>query len=224
MKVKICGLTTLEDAQVAAESGADFLGFIFYAPSPRYVNEVTAGAIMQALRAEFGPTCPKGVGVFVNTEPGALKKIMQVAHLDFVQLSGDESPGYLAALDIPAYKAIQPQNLEQAQESLRLYTPHGAASPDSPNILVDAYHPHLRGGTGDLADTALVAQIVAQAPRMMLAGGLTPENVAGQIRALRPFGVDVASGVEASKGRKDHDKVRAFIQQAHIAAKEITTP
>jgi phosphoribosylanthranilate isomerase len=224
MKIKICGITNLADARVAAESGADFLGFIFYPPSPRYVNEVTAGAIMQALRAEFGPACPKGVGVFVNSEPGALRKILKVGQLELAQLSGDESPEYLAALNVPAYKALQPQSWEQAQEWLRLYMPLGAASPDSPNILVDAYHPHLRGGTGDLADTALVGQIVAQAPRMMLAGGLTPENVAGQIRALRPFGVDVASGVEASKGRKDHDKVRHFIEQARIAAKEIITP
>jgi phosphoribosylanthranilate isomerase len=220
MKIKICGITNLDDALLAAEYGADYLGFIFYPPSPRFINEHIARPISDYLRDHFGEQRPHLVGVFVNETAAGIDTKMSQAALDLAQLSGSESVEVLKAIRFPAYKAIQPQALLHAQEDIAYYTPYGPENEAHPNILIDAYHPNLHGGTGELADTALVQQIQALAPRMMLAGGLTPENVGGQIRAIRPFGVDVASGVEASKGQKDPQKVIQFIQEARAAAQE----
>ncbi len=221
IRIKICGITNLDDARVAAEAGADYLGFIFYPPSPRGIESVSlAREIVDTLRGDWGEAAPKMVGVFVNESVWSISQKMYDARLDLAQLSGDESPQVVAEMQGRAYKAIQPQRLEYGLEDLADYAPHGPHAPH-PAILVDAYHPTLRGGTGALAPVEVVTPLLDAHPRVMLAGGLTPDNIADVITTLRPFGVDVASGVEADKGRKDPTKVLAFIQRARLAAQSI---
>ncbi len=229
--VKICGITNLEDARVAAEAGSDFLGFIFYPPSPRYVTPEQAGDIIQAIRAEFGEASPRCVGVFVDEPVNAVRAVIDAARLDLAQLHGAESPADVAALAPYAYKALRPQTLTEAQTAMENYLTAPSLSPPStvyrlpatvarifaprlpstPHLLIDAYHPQEKGGTGLVADVE-IARWLAERCRLLLAGGLTPENVADAIAQVRPWGVDVSSGVEAMKGKKDHTKVRAFIE------------
>ena len=219
-RVKICGLTNLADAQVAVEAGADFLGFIFYEPSPRYVQpdrvreivaEIKRSAVSRQPSAEDNP--PLFVGVFVNESLERVQHTLNFCDLDAAQLHGDEPPEMLAALSGRAYKALRPlsqADLEQAINSYQ-FKPTNPASSLLPSFLLDAYHPTLYGGTGRVTDWSLAAQ-VAQRHTLLLAGSLTPDNVAEAVRTVRPWGVDVSSGVEAEKGRKDHQKVHDFIK------------
>lgn len=204
MHVKICGITNLDDALCAADAGADMLGFIFYPPSPRSIGVRDACAIAQVLRAR--PARPQLIGVFVDESPEHMRHVLDEAGLDAAQLSGNESAEVVRTMQGRAYKVVR--RAEQAQEFATLL-PADAA----PQLLLEADHPTLYGGTGQRADDALAAQL-ARRFRILLAGGLTPDNVADAVRAAQPWGVDVASGVEASKGRKDHAKVRAFIDAA----------
>jgi len=209
--VKICGITNLEDALYAADAGADMLGFIFYPPSPRSIGVEDARAIAQVLRARANR--PQLVGVFVDESPAHMQQVLDAAQLDAAQLSGNEPVETLRALherSCRAYKVVR--RAEQAEQYADA-TPAGAA----PQLLLEADHPTLYGGTGQRADDALAAQL-ARRFRILLAGGLTPDNVAAAVSAARPWGVDVASGVEASKGRKDHVKVRAFIDAVRAAS------
>ncbi len=230
--VKICGITNLADARCAAEAGADFLGFIFYPPSPRYVTPEQAGDIIREIRAEFGEAAPRCVGVFVDAPVNAVRAVIDTAGLDLAQLHGAESPAEVAALAPHAFKALRPQTLTEAQEAMENYLTATSLSPPStvyrlpstaqrlpstahrlpstPDLLIDAYHPQEKGGTGLVADVTL-ARWLAERCRLLLAGGLTPENVAEAIVQVRPWGVDVSSGVEATKGKKDHKKVKTFI-------------
>jgi phosphoribosylanthranilate isomerase len=208
--VKICGITTLSDGLAAAEAGADMLGFIFYPPSPRAVEPVDAGAIAQAVRRTLGGTRPRFVGVFVNAPPAEVRRTIAAAHLDMVQLHGSEPPEIVAQFGPQALKAIRPQTAAEAEEALAAYEPTFTQPPERPNLLADAYHPVRAGGTGLRADIT-VARALARRCRLMLAGGLTPENVREAIETVAPWGVDVSSGVEASPGVKDHARVRAFM-------------
>ncbi len=212
MQVKICGLTNLEDAWVAVEAGADLLGFILYTKSPRYTPPEQIGAITQAIRDRAGEQAPRFVGVFVDATVDQLVDAMQVAGLDYAQLQGAESPEVLAALDGRAYKALRPTSVADAQEAAERYANLG--TPDGPRLLIDAYDPHEYGGTGKKADWHAAAALARAYPRLMLAGGLNPSNVAQAIRTVQPWAVDVASGVESAPGRKDHDAVRAFVARA----------
>jgi phosphoribosylanthranilate isomerase len=221
IRIKICGITNLDDARVAVKAGADYLGFILYPPSPRSITVQNARLITDALREEFGEAVPYFVGVFVNESVSSIENNLSLGGLNLAQLSGDESPQVLSALNGRGYKAIRPQKLMYAQEDVRDYAPLGSKAPQHPAILVDAYHPDLQGGTGELADMDIVQQIHNLNPRMMLAGGLTPDNIGDIVRKIQPFGVDVASGVEASKGIKDHAKVYDFINNARSAAQEV---
>lgn len=218
-KVKICGLTTYEDARAAAEAGADLLGFNFYKLGPRYIDPAEARAICDRLRAEQGARCPALVGIFVNATDSDISRISNHVGLDFVQLSGDESDSLMAELRGMAFKSIQPVNVTMALEDVKYYSRYFPADERIPSILLDAYHPSLRGGTGQEASTEVALAVKAAVPRMMLAGGLTPQNVADRVRAIQPWGVDVASGVEPedSPGEKDHGLVKAFIDAAHQA-------
>ena len=222
--VKICGITNIEDARCAAEAGADFLGFNFYPPSPRYVTPEQAGDIIQAIRVEFGEAAPRCVGIFVDAPVNAVRDIIETAGLDLAQLHGAETPADVAALAPCAFKALRPQTLAEAQEMLAIYLAGDTFSPPStvarrfaprlpstPDLLVDAYHPQQKGGTGLVADVE-IARWLAKRCRLLLAGGLAPENVADAIAQVRPWGVDVSSGVEATKRKKDHTKVKAFIE------------
>ena len=212
VRVKIGGLTNLEDALVAAEAGADLLGFIFYEKSPRCVDPGTVAKIVSALRSDTRFTsqaAPRCVGVFVNTAPEQIAETLTRCGLDLAQLHGEEDTGALAALAGRAFKAVRPQTAAEAQAAAQQFAVHAPA--DGPDLLLDAWHPALRGGTGETGDWHVAAGIARQ-NRVLLAGGLTPDNAAAAIAQVAPWGVDVASGVEASPGRKDHRRVREFVK------------
>lgn len=212
--VKICGVTNIEDAYAAAQLGADMLGFNFYARSPRYITTEAAFALCEALRAELGTDCPALVGVFVNEIVSNISRTIDDVGLDFAQLSGDESGEMLRELRGLAYKAIRPRSEAEALEDAAYFANFEPSNPYMPTLLVDAYNPDLYGGTGEQASEAVARAVNEVTPRMMLAGGLTPENVAARIAAVQPWGVDVASGVESAPGLKDHDRMWAFIAAA----------
>jgi phosphoribosylanthranilate isomerase len=209
--VKICGITTLEDALGAAEAGADMLGFIFYPPSPRAIAPSEVGAIAEATRRTMSGNTPRFVGVFVDAPAAEVRRTMAKAHLDLAQLHGRESPEFVAQFGRRALKAIRPQTLAEAQAALADYEPTFTQPPERPNLLADAYHPASHGGTGQRIDVE-VARALARRCRLMLAGGLTPENIQAAIEVVAPWGVDVSSGVEVRPGEKDHTRVRAFVQ------------
>lgn len=209
-KVKICGITNLEDARCAAEAGAHFLGFIFHAKSPRFVRPEQAAAITGTLRSELEPRAPRFVGVFVNEPVSHVQQVLERAGLDLAQLHGSESPAQVRELDSRAFKAIRPQTRADAEAAVAAYRHVFAEDDRLPQLLLDAYHPHQLGGTGLPVDLDM-AQPIAQQCRLLLAGGLTSETVGAAIRRVQTWGVDVSSGVERAKGLKDHAQVRAFI-------------
>lgn len=217
--IKICGLTTYGDALAAAEAGADLLGFNFYKKSPRYLKPEDAQTICDQLRAELGANCPLLVGLFVNEIVGNISAISNRVGLDAVQLSGDESDALLKELRGMAYKAIRPADKAQALDDVAYYRPQFPSSDRMPALLLDAHQPGLYGGTGVQADLEIALAVKAEVPRLMLAGGLTADNVAGVISAVQPWGVDVASGVEVqdSPGKKDVSRMRAFVQAARLS-------
>lgn len=224
MKVKICGITNLADAQTAVSAGADYLGFIFYPPSPRSITPEAARRIVDDLRA--APDCPLLVGVFVNETAVAAAEVLDACRLDFAQLSGDEPPGLIGDPGSPlvgrAYKALRPASLAEAEAEAEWYLPPDYAAKATsqsagrlpPGLLLDTYHPSLRGGTGKTGDWGAAAVLARKVPGLMLAGGLTVQNVTQAVQFVRPFAVDVASGVEAEPGRKDHGLVRLFVRLA----------
>jgi phosphoribosylanthranilate isomerase len=214
-KVKICGITNLDDAIVAMEAGADYLGFIFYPPSPRSISKDKARQITAQLRGERN--IPILVGVFVNESAESMAETLEYCHLDLAQLSGDETPDLIGEVDSPvygrSYKAIRPQSLAEAETEAEWYRPPQRKD-NQPELLVDTHHATLYGGTGLTANWSMAARLIGQVPGLMLAGGLNPSNVAEAVSLVRPFAVDVASGVEASPGHKDQDLVRSFITNA----------
>jgi phosphoribosylanthranilate isomerase len=235
IKVKICGLTNLEDALVATEAGADLLGFIFYEPSPRYVRPAAVREIVLSVKEKTQEKSnrPIFVGVFVNASPETVAHILEMCRLDAAQLHGDEPPEFLQAFPGRAYKALRPQSLPEAHLMVRTYRSFTSTSSNQPDFqpsnlptrsanlptrsanlptfLLDAYHPTLYGGTGQVTDWSVAAQIARQ-HSVLLAGSLTPDNVAQAIEAVQPWGVDVSSGVEREKGKKDHVKIKRFVE------------
>ncbi len=211
IRVKICGITSLEDAQVAVQAGADLLGFIFYPPSPRYVSPARAREILAELRDSSDTPLPRTVGVFVDEPLEKIQAVLEEADVDYAQLHGGEPPVLLEQLTGRAFKALRPASREEALADAEWYAELGL--PDGPQLLLDAYDPRAYGGTGKKADWS-VAQELARSVRLLLAGGLTPANVARAVETVRPWGVDVSSGVELAPGRKDHAAVRAFVARA----------
>jgi phosphoribosylanthranilate isomerase len=209
--IKVCGITNLEDALIAADAGADMLGYIFYARSPRYIEPERAGEIIATLDAQG--CAPKFVGVFVNESVEQVRKVMQIAHLDLVQLHGNEPAELVQALAPFAFKALRPRSVSQAMEVIEPYRTVVAHS--TPAFIVDAYDAKQFGGTGTRADWTSASLIAREFP-ILLAGGLNPENVAEVIEAVNPWGVDVSSGVERAPGLKDHAKIHQFIQASKI--------
>ncbi len=209
MFVKLCGLRTLDDARIAIDAGASALGFIL-AESKRQVQpEFVAG-----LRDEI-VNPPTVVGVTVNTSAEDLRRIYSTARLDMLQLSGDEPIEILDELDMPVIKSLKfppGTSIDEATSTVDAWLNHRNA-PEL--VMIDAYHPTAQGGTGELADWKLVSEITVRYP-VVLAGGLTPHNVADAIRRLKPIGVDVASGTETD-GVKDPAKLRAFVANARAA-------
>jgi phosphoribosylanthranilate isomerase len=209
VKVKVCGITNREDALFAVEAGADALGFNFYAPSPRYISPEDARRIIEEL-----PSATLCVGVFVNEEsPGAVASIAVMSGVGAVQLHGDESPEYCAAL-----------TEERVIKALRVgkdFVPEQATRYPTESILLDAFCASARGGTGETFDWALARKTREVVAQLFLAGGLTPENIAGAIVAVAPYAVDVCSGVELAPGRKDMSRVRAFISAVRACEKNL---
>jgi phosphoribosylanthranilate isomerase len=214
--VKICGITNIDDALCAAEAGVDFLGFIFYPPSPRYVTPEQAAAVLQGVRDEFGVPAPRGVGVFVDESVERVQAVFEMASLDLAQLHGSESPAQVQRLYPRAFKALRPPTRDEAEAAVATYAPVVPSDAALPQFLLDAYHPLQFGGTGLQADLELAAAL-ARRFRLLLAGGLKPETVGTAIERVRPWGVDVSSGVERAKGVKDHGRVRAFIEAVRAA-------
>lgn len=213
VKVKICGITTLDDALFCAEAGADMLGFNFFKGSPRYIDPTDAYKICDALSEQLNNKCPVLVGVFVNMTNSDISLISNEVGLDAIQLSGDESDEMIAELQGMAFKGIQPINKAMALDDAKYYSSQFPSNDQLPSLLIDAYHPKLKGGTGEQTSTEVAVAVKEVAPRLMLAGGLNPNNVAQRIAEIAPWGVDVASGVEDGQaGIKSHDLVRAFIQ------------
>ncbi len=207
IQIKICGITNPEDAQAAVDAGADALGFVFHRDSPRCVTPEAVRRIVAAL-----PPFVMPVGVFVNEEVKKVRDLMDGCGLALAQLHGDESPSYCEALGKPVLKAIR---LRDRVSLLAMAEYRGRAN--IRGFVVDAFSEAAYGGTGQVADWTLAAE-VARAAQVLLAGGLTPDNVRDAIQQVRPYGVDVSSGVEAHPGRKDPSKILAFIQAARLAS------
>lgn len=202
VRVKICGITNLEDARHAVANGADALGFVFYPDSPRYVEPDLARQIIAAL-----PPFVTCVGLFVNELPSRIVEILNHCGLDLIQLHGDETPEQCS---FPPYRVIKAVRV--AQQAAAEPLPEFSVSA----LLLDALVPGQFGGTGQVCDWEFAAQVAAKQP-VILAGGLTPENVAAAIKAVKPYAVDVSSGVEKVPGQKDPRKVSEFIRIAKEA-------
>ena len=218
-KVKICGITNLEDALAATEAGADYLGFVLSATSKRIVKPDRVREI--ATRIKLLEKRPLLIGVFVNEDAPAITRMLRYCKLDLAQLHGEEPASMLvtaeSALYGRAFKAIRPRSLNQARAQARRYLSGAPKYGSYPSLLLDAYTPSMRGGTGHLADWDLATSLARDVPQMMLAGGLTPANVAEAIKKVRPFAVDVSSGTEVRPGCKNHQSMRDFIRAVERA-------
>jgi phosphoribosylanthranilate isomerase len=199
--VKVCGITSPEDGAAAAEAGADAVGLVFWPESPRAVTVEQARAIGAAL-----PPFVVRVGVFVNTSRDEMARVADAAGLDLLQLHGDEPPEALADLPRRALKAIRVGDGFAPEDALRY---EGRAA----GLLLDTRASGAPGGTGRAFDWSLVRGVRERARFLLLAGGLGPENVRGAIEAARPDGVDASSRLETAPGRKDHARVRAFVEE-----------
>ena len=197
MIVKICGITRMEDAEAAAAAGAGAIGFVFWPKSPRFIDPHRARAIAAAL-----PPFVTAVGVFVNQPIEYVNGVASLVRLGAVQLHGDETPDYAARVASPVIKAVPVAGLGRG------------AWPQIRTLLLDVHDPVARGGTGRTIDWAAAADVAAER-RVLLAGGLTPDNVADAIARVRPFGIDVSSGVERAPGIKDHQRLRALFEAVH---------
>lgn len=207
MKIKICGITKLEDALAAINAGADMLGFNFYPRSKRYISIETCADIQQGIKERGADVI--SVGVFVNASYETILETLEACSLDLAQLHGDELPELLAKLGERAFKAIRPQSVGEALDALEKYPQRVHA----PTLLVDAYHPSVYGGSGTKGDWSLARELATQ-KSILLAGGLTPENVEDAVRQINPWGVDVASGVEVGPGSKSEALMRRFCEAA----------
>ncbi len=208
-KIKICGIKTLSDAQAAIEAGADYLGFNFFPKSVRFIEVQKFIKIGSDLKKTY-PSIEL-VGVFVNSSADEINSILETDILDLIQLHGDESPEFCAAFKNKAFKAFRGAPGAEAEAYARS---------EAPAFLVDAAVKGSYGGTGLTADWSAAAGLAKRYP-LFLAGGLKPENVAEAVQQVNPWGVDVASGVESSPGKKDAGKMNAFVQAVHSVDNEV---
>ncbi|MBR90434.1 MAG: phosphoribosylanthranilate isomerase [Verrucomicrobiales bacterium] len=198
--VKICGITSQADALAAAKAGADAVGLMFYEGSPRCVSLEAARAIVEVL-----PPSVARVGVFVNAVDSVVKRVMRECTLNVLQFHGEESPEFCAGFGAMTLKAIRVKDESSLAELERFGTD---------GFLLDAFSKDARGGTGEQFNWDLARQAAACGKPIFLAGGLTTENVAEAVRVAEPFAVDVSSGVESEPGKKDAEKMRAFVAAA----------
>ena len=197
-RVKICGITRPEDGLAAAAAGADAIGLVFYPRSPRFVTPEQALDVVRAL-----PPFVTVVGLFVNEQPGMVRAMADAVGLDLLQFHGDESPDYCRQFNQPYIKALRVR-----PDSDLLAVAQGFR--EARGLLLDAWHETLPGGSGAVFDWGLIPEPLRA--HCILAGGLDPDNVAGAIRSVRPYAVDVSSGVEADKGIKDPARIEAFMR------------
>ena len=219
-RIKICGITNVPDAQVVAAAGADAVGLNFYEPSPRCITLTVANAIKSSL-----PPQVTKVGLFVDAALERVREVIDQVRLDAVQLHGHESPEYLAQLaGVPVIKVFRPQ---RGLEEIGHYLEECRQRNCLPKmVLIDAYDPSQMGGTGKRADWLAIVtgrKVLAGLP-LMLAGGLTPNNVATAIATVAPHAVDTASGVESAPGKKDGELVRQFVAAAQLAFEKQPPP
>src|SRR5690349_12469230 len=196
--VKICGITNMDDAAAAVAAGADMLGFNFYKPSPRYITPQHAREIVRRF--------PKGVlkvGVFVNEGLAVVQTIMREAGLGALQLHGDESPEYCSSF--PGWYVIKTFAVTDT------FDVHAAEAYEVDAIMLDTKHNRLRGGTGRVFDWSIAQQAALTLPDLYLAGGLSPENVENAIKTVRPYAVDACSALEDRPGKKNHERMRVFV-------------
>ena len=203
VKVKICGVTSIEDALAAVDAGADALGFMFYERSPRNVPVKVAADIIRQL-----PPFVAKVGVFVNAAEETVRRVTGESGIDTLQFHGEETPDFCLQFGLMSMKAFRVRDAESLKQLLGYQTDAW---------LLDAYSPAQYGGTGEQFNWDLAIQARQWGKPIFLAGGLTPENVAQAIQQAQPYAVDVSSGVEASPGRKDPEKVKSFIRAAKSA-------
>jgi phosphoribosylanthranilate isomerase len=205
IKIKICGITNLDDALASADAGADALGFNFYRKSPRWIDPEKAAEIIAQLPPFIMP-----VGIFVNEREEKIREIQQLACLQAVQFHGDESPEFCQRFGARVIKAFQVKDKESLKNMAHYHV--GA-------FLLDSYRDGVRGGTGETFDWHL-AVVAKTFGKVILAGGLTPENVSEAVKLVQPYGVDVAGGVEKEKGIKDHAKIKKFITEVRRASRQ----
>ena len=201
-RVKICGITRLEDALAAARAGADALGFVFYPPSPRHLEVAQAARIIAAL-----PPFVTTVALFVNADAETIAEVVQATGIDLLQFHGNECPDYCAQHGRPWIKAIRMKDDVDLEREAERYA--GARA-----LLLDAYRPGVPGGTGETFEWDRIPQ--ALRPRIVLAGGLTPDNVSEAVRQVGPWAVDVSGGVESAPGIKDADKIQRLIEGVNL--------
>lgn len=200
VRVKICGITNPKDALSAVDAGADALGFVFYKESPRYITPEKARAIITKI-----PSFTTAIGVFANESQHQVEEIVSLTGIDVIQLHGDETPD-MCQYSRRVVKAIRVKTL-QSLEPLKQYRDNVTA------FLLDTYTPERLGGTGQIFNWDIAVE-AKQFGTIILAGGLTPHNIANAVERVKPYGVDVSSGVEAKKGKKDHNKMKLFIERA----------
>jgi len=200
-RVKICGITRIEDALAAVDAGADALGFVFYSKSPRAVSVADAARIISRL-----PAFVTSVALFVDAEPELIERVIEEAQVDLLQFHGNESAQQCGQYGRPYIKALRMKpDLDLNQQML--------AYADARGVLLDAYTPGIPGGTGEQFDWSRIPAELAK--EITLAGGLDSSNIAAAIEQVRPYAVDVSGGVELSKGIKDAKKLEQFIAEVH---------
>jgi phosphoribosylanthranilate isomerase len=198
VRIKICGLTRNQDVQVAVAEGADALGFVLYAPSPRAVTAEQAASLIK-----HAPAFVTTVALFVDESAEEIYRALDVCSFDLLQFHGDESPEFCRQFNRPYMKAIRVRSAEDIHRAVQQY-------PDTKALLLDAYVENLPGGTGQAFDWRLIPELSIP---WVLAGGLNANNVADAVNQVKPFAVDVSGGVEASKGIKDVQKIKDFISE-----------
>ena len=205
-RAKICGITRIQDIQSAVNAGADAIGFVFFPPSPRSVNKAQAKELIQHV-----PAYVQTVGLFVNASADEILHILKDVPLDILQFHGDETPEQCQRIAAQAgrrwYKAIQVKPDLDVIAEIQNYQAAGASA-----VLLDAWHPELKGGTGHSFDWAQFPKLDIP---LILAGGLKPENIEDAIRTTGAYAVDVSGGVESSKGMKDQQLIERFMQGVH---------
>lgn len=204
VRVKICGITRLQDLHAACDAGADALGFVFYEKSPRHLTIESAAMLVRDL-----PPFVQAVGLFVNAGPDFIETVLQTVPLDLLQFHGDETAADCMRFGRPWIKAVR---VNQGTDLLKCAADFDAAR----GLLLDAWVPGVPGGSGERFDWSLIPPDLSRP--IVLSGGLTPDNVAEAVRRVRPWAVDVSSGVEASKGIKDAHKIARFIAKAKEAS------